>query len=425
MDLKNDRVFYGWWIVAAVFLISAYVSGIITFGFTAVFEPIVSEFGWSYTQVALAMSIRGLEVGLLAPLVGLLFDRWGPRKLIFWGAAVTGLGLLLFSRIHTLVAFYLAFFLIAAGNSCHIGIVPMTVTANWFHRKVSIATGIAVSGAAAGGLLVPIVTRIIDMFGWRAAMVVFGLGAWAIIFPLSLIVRHKPEPYGYLPDGDVSIDRVANRDPTSASRTESGMAVGQALKSTTFWFISLGVVCHIFSIHAVLTHVMPYLSSLGIARSTSSILASAIPLMSIIGRLGFGWFGDRYDKRRVIAASVLLAGLGMLCFGAVATAGTFFLVPFLILFGIGYGGLAPVITGLLLENFGRANLGSILGILQGVAMLGSITGQPLAGWVFDTYGSYQGAWYAFFAVAIVGVVSLLNVPSISNKMKGIELPMNH
>ena len=79
VDLKNRKVFYGWYIVGASVLITLYTGGIVHFGFTAVFEPIADEFGWSYAQISLAASLRGFEVGLLAPLVGLLVDRWGPR----------------------------------------------------------------------------------------------------------------------------------------------------------------------------------------------------------------------------------------------------------------------------------------------------------------------------------------------------------
>ena len=84
---KPPKVFYGWWVVVASFLIALYVGGTILYGFTAIFEPIASEFGWSYTQISLATSLRGLEMGLLAPVVGLLVDRWGPRKLLFGGSS--------------------------------------------------------------------------------------------------------------------------------------------------------------------------------------------------------------------------------------------------------------------------------------------------------------------------------------------------
>jgi len=203
MEAKNYKVFYGWWIVGAGFFIAVYIGGFINLGFTAVFEPLASDFGWSYAQVSLAASLRGLEMSLLAPIVGLLMDRWGPRRLVFAGAVIIGLGLLLLSRINSLAAFYGVFILIGMGKSTCIGVVPIATVGNWFQKKVTLATGILVSGAATGGLMVPLATRIIDIFEWRTAMAILGFGAWGILLPLSLLFRHKPEQYGYLPDGDL------------------------------------------------------------------------------------------------------------------------------------------------------------------------------------------------------------------------------
>jgi OFA family oxalate/formate antiporter-like MFS transporter len=184
-EQKQHRVFYGWWIVGAVSLMSAYISGIVFYGFTAIFEPITNDFGWSYAQVSIAASIRGVETGLLAPLVGFLIDRLGPRKPVFAGIFIIGLGLLLLSRVNSLVAFYGAFIIISIGMSACTNVLTMTVVGNWFRRKVSTATGIATCGAAIGGVLVPLLTLLIDIFRWRTAMIILGLGAWVILLEPS------------------------------------------------------------------------------------------------------------------------------------------------------------------------------------------------------------------------------------------------
>ena len=194
-------MFFGWYIVGASFLISLYVSGSINLGFTAVFEPIAHEMGWSYIQISLAASLRGLETGLLAPLAGMLIDRWGPRPVVMSGAVLTGFGLLLLSRINSLAMFYTAFIFIAAGLSTANSALLMTAVANWFQKKAGLAMGIAASGVAFGGLLIPLITLLVDTFGWRPAMVIIALGMWAIPLPLSLMLRHKPEHYGCRPDG--------------------------------------------------------------------------------------------------------------------------------------------------------------------------------------------------------------------------------
>jgi MFS family permease len=407
------KVYYGWYIVGACFLISLYSAGIVHLGFTAIIEPIVEEFQWSYALVSFAASIRGFETGLVAPLIGWLFNRWGPRKLLMAGTAIGGLGLVLLGRTNSLVMFYGVFVLITMGTSTHFGVLPMTVMANWFHKRVSLATGILVSGSAMGGLLVPLVTGVIDAYEWRTAMIIFGLGAWAILLPLALIVRHRPEQYGYSPDGELSRAVDIDQGQTSMPHPEPDASVRQALKSRAFWHISLGLMCHFVVLMAVTTHIMPYLSSIGISRATSSWVASAVPLVTIGGRLSFGWFGDRFDKRMVTASGLALMGIGMLIFNYVGTAGTWLLILFVIFFGIGYGGPVPMSVALIRQYFGQANLGTILGISMGIVYAGGVASPPLAGWVYDTYGSYQGAWFALTGLSVAGMVGLLTTPAAS------------
>ena len=177
-------------------------------------------------------------------------------------------------------------------------------------------------------------------------MVSFGLGMWGIGLPLSLLVRHKPEQYGYLPDGEVSSAAAVGKGLTSVRRPEVDIQAKQALRSSAFWHMALAFMSHAIVLSAVVTHVMPYLSSICIAKSTSSLVASALPLTSICGRLGFGWLGDRLDKRRVTAVGFALIPLGMLFFGYAASRGMWLLVPFLILFGIGWGGYLYYEAGL-------------------------------------------------------------------------------
>ena len=128
-----------------------YTSGSFFYGFAAFFNPIANEFGWRYAQRSLAAALRGAEVGLLAPLIGLFIDRLGPRRLAFVGAALLGLGLILLSRTTSLGMFYGYFAIVALGVSGLSPTVTMTVAANWSRGKVGIATRTMARGVALGG----------------------------------------------------------------------------------------------------------------------------------------------------------------------------------------------------------------------------------------------------------------------------------
>jgi MFS family permease len=410
MKFRRPNIFYGWWVVGGSVLIAMYVAGAVFYGFTAIFEPIADELGWSYTQISLAASLRGLEMGLLAPFVGILTDRWGPRRLIFGGAIVTFAGLLMLSRTDAVGMFYGAFVLVAIGMSTCTMTVLLTAVANWFQRRVGIATGIAVSGFGLGGLMVPAIVSLVDAYDWRATVGLLAMGMLVLPLPLSLLFKHKPEQYGKLPDGDPVEVVKSNDGDTNAvvfSYDRPDIGTRQALKSGTFWSIAFAFASQVMLVTAVITHLMPYLSSIDIARSDSSIIAIAVPLASIAGRLGFGWLADRSSRKLVSAVGFCMMSLGLACFASVNFGGFWLLIPFLILFGIGYGGLNVMRPALVQEYFGRSNFGTIFGIIIGVSMAGSIGGPAVAGWAYDNWGSYQGMWFLMALVPVAAMVAML------------------
>ena len=327
---------------------------------------------------------------------------------------------MLLGRSTSLGTFYGAFGLLAIGTSTCSSTVLMTAVAHWFRRKISIATGIMVCGYGCSGLLVPIVVDLIDIYEWRAAMAILAIGMLAICLPLSLLVRHKPEQYGYLPDGEVNDSVMQDESLVPAEAAEVSIKASQALKSSTFWHITLALLCQIMILSAVITHVMPYLSSIGITRAKSSLITSAIPLASIGGRLGLGWLGDKADKRWVMASAFAMMGVGLLCFGFASSQAIWLLVPFLILFSIGYGGNNTLRASVIREFFGRSSFGTIHGLVIGIMMLGSIAGPFIAGYVFDNWDSYQPIWFVFVGLAIAALFAVATTPPVSTTVQPLD-----
>jgi sugar phosphate permease len=407
---KAPRVFYGWWVVGSCLLISLMYGGISILGFTAFFEPIVGEFGWSYTQVSLAASLRGTNVGLLSPLMGFLADRWGPRRLIFIGVILLGLSLFLLSHLTSLVTFYGVFVIIAIANSGLSPTVMITVVGNWFHKNAGMATGILACGFALGSLLVPGIVKLIDIYSWRTAALILAAGILVLGIPLSLLVRNKPEQYGYLPDGERISSEISTESTTPKQAIKKDSGVREALKSHTFWHIGPAMMLLFIPISSVTVHVMPYLSSVGVARTTAGVVAMAIPLVSIIGRLSAGWLGDRFKRTYVAGGFILMVIVGLLFFSYASTERMWALIPFIILFGIGWGSNFPMRAALVRGYFGRSNLGTIFGFMMGLCATGGVIGPMLTGWIFDHYGSYHFAWILFACLLCISIIVMITTP---------------
>ena len=407
--LMFKRVFYGWWIVLACFFISLYVGAVIFIGVTAFVSPLREEFGWSYTQISFAASLRGLEMGIFAPLVGFLVDRFGSKKLLLAGTITSGLGLLFLSMTQSLAMFYASFLLIAFGAGGCTSVVTMTAVANWFHKNIGIAFGVMASGFGASGLLVPLIVKLIDHCGWRITLVILGLGMWVLGVPLSLVIRSKPEKYGLVPDGHLSENVRADQEIKSKGNE---ISFREAIRHRTFLYLNLAEIIRMMTVTAVVIHVMPYLSSVGISRTASGLVAAAIPLVSIVGRFSFGWLVDRFDKRYVLAAAFLLMATGILAFCSMQI--LWIALLFLLLFPPGFGGSMVVRGAILREYFGAASFGRMLGIIMGSASIGGIIGPTLAGWVFDTMADYRFIWLGLSSLLVLAVVLIWKIRPFEN-----------
>ncbi len=387
--VRSGNIFYGWWIVLAGFCISFYV-GSVFYGFTAFFEPLVREFGWSYTQISIASSFRGIEMSILAPAVGLLVDRFGSRLMILWGMAIVGIGLILLSCTQSLWMFYLGYILVGFGGGGCSSVVLVKCMASWFSRDIGKATGVMTSGFGASGLLLPAIVWLIDAHGWRTALVVLGAGMWILGIPLSLLVRNTPESCGLHPDGRTPEQSSSGGRVPSPPAENAPISVLHTVRHPVFAGLAVAEMIRMTAAAAVFTHIMPYLSSLQFSRSSAGLIAGSISVLSIAGRFGLGWLADMADKRRVLAAAYGLTSLGLaaLCFADRRWALFFFLG----LFSVGYGGSMVLRAALLRESFGRDCFGRLFGLILGAAAIGGLIGPALAGLVYDCRRNYFFAW---------------------------------
>jgi MFS family permease len=221
------------------------------------------------------------------------------------------------------------------------------------------------------------------------------------VIPLVFIVRPKPEHNGTLPDG-----KAAKTQATPDTEKEIHFTLKEALKGGTFWYLSFAEAIRLMTNTALITHIMPYLSSLGIPRSRAAFVATSIYLLSIIGRLVFGWIGHIFRKNFVMALIYFLAGLSILAFAYAQI--SWLLITFMILFPFSWGA-SPLRGAILRESFGVASLGSILGIMAGIGTAARLLGPTLAGWAYDTFGSYHHIWLFFagtFAVSIFLIIKI-------------------
>ncbi len=416
--LRRRKIFYGWWIVLASAILHLFGGGAVMYGFTVFFNPIRRTFGWTAAVTSIAFTLQRLESGVLGPVAGFLVDRVGPRKLMLPGWGMLGLGFLLMSRINSLWAFIGAFLLITMGISFASFVVINTVVANWFAKKRSRAMTLVYVGVGAGGILAPLLALSISQFGWRTSLAIGGIALWVIGLPLCLVMRHKPEQYGYLPDGETG---VAIDEPTNVSNLHSlgeiaqpdsgssvvGLTAKAALRTRAFWLLAFAFLFQHIGTSAIFVHVVPYLESVEIPTTAAATVVTGMTLSSLIGRLGFGFLGDFINKRYLVAIALTFQTIGIFIFAFIDIGRVWLIIPFLLTYGPGYGGPYPVRAALQADYFGTRSYGTIYGLISLIGMLGGLLSPVFAGWLFDVTGSYRLAWQLFALVSVPAIPLML------------------
>src|SRR3954447_23708269 len=363
MAKDSKRLFYGWYMVGAGSTLQFLLSALMSQSFGAYVAVLQAERGWSKTALSGAAAMQQMETAILGPFIGWFMDRFGPQGVIRVGIVMFGIGLMLLSRTDTLPTFYAAFLVIALGAS-FCGFFPVNVALiNWFERWRARALSSMSIGLALGGTAVPVIAWSLQAYGWRATAFASGLIAIVVGFPLALMIRRRPEDYGLTVDGLPPKTAETTQELHALDRSRDFTA-REALRTPAFWLLSLGHGFALFVVHAVNVHAIAHMKeSLAYTVSAAALVITLVTLFQICGVL-LGWLiGDRFEKRLIAAACMLMHSLGLLAltYAGAAASTTLWVIAFAALHGVAWGLRGPFMHAIRADYFGRSAIGMILG----------------------------------------------------------------
>jgi MFS family permease len=367
-------------------------------GYVAVLQD---DRGWSKTALSGAAALQQMEAAILGPILGWIMDRFGPQGVIRVGVFLFGGGFMLLSRVETLLQFYAAFIVVALGSSL-CGFFPVNVALiHWFERKRARALSAMSIGLALGGIFVPAVGWSLVTYGWRATAFASGVIAIVAGFPLAMVMRRRPEDHGETVDGlPPATDSKAHsvEQPVCASRD---FTAREAVRTPAFWLLSLGHGFALFVVGAVSVHAIAHMKeALGYTVSAAAAIITLLTICQIVGVM-VGWvIGERYEKRFIAAACMLMHALGLLCL-TYAT-GLPWLVAFTALHGVAWGLRGPFMQAIRADYFGRSAIGMILGLSFMIIVIGQIGGPMIAGVLADATGNYRLGFTLLALLAALG-----------------------
>ena len=398
--LAIRRIYRGYVVALLVFLSTGLSIGMTQYAFGEFAGPLQDRYGWNQTELNLSLTFAFIS-GILAPLIGILTDRYGVRPVMFVSIVLIAIGFTLRPLITELWHWYTLSALVYAGFPGATVLPAGKMVGLWFPNSMGRMTGVVVSGNNFGGMTMPpLAATIIALINWQWAYITFGIIMVGLAVAVFILMREKPR--------DVELEMRRTRRPRSASNAaaaRAGMSIKRAIRTWAFWLTLIGLVAATFTYQGVLTQLRQHFGENGFAPAAATSAVTFIATMGIASKLAFGRASERFSARRMTVLSVALQAVGVvlmiLPFGGVPL-----IMLGIFIYSLGFGGLGALIVLVVQQTFGLREYASLMGLYQ-FAQIISIAGGPvLAGRVHDTTGSFNLAFAVIVGIFILGMITL-------------------
>ena len=286
------RLFYGYWIVAASFIIQLMYLGCV-YSFGVLFSIYETQFGWSRAVISGAASLFFLMMGAFGILMGAASDKYNPRVVLTICVILFSIGFILLSRISEPWELYLFYGVLGGiGVAAH-EVVTLSTIARWFKKNLGLMSGIVKAGSGIGQASIPLIAAImITQIGWRDTCLALGFMSLIIMSIVAQVFKKDPQEIGEQPLGEqnkaIKIDKI--REPKSHPN--------KIYKQKIFWILCFAKLSDMFCLFTIITHIVPHGIDLGLTTQTAVTVLSTIGGCSILGRIIFGSCYDYFGAQR-------------------------------------------------------------------------------------------------------------------------------
>lgn len=406
----RDRIFYGWVVVLACFIIYAIFTGTLT-SFGVFFKELVTEFSLTRTTTSAIFSSRMVLGSIFAIFGGWALDRFGPKIIVLIMGGLTGLSLILTSQTTATWQLFATFsVLLAMGTGASYTVVMSTIS-RWFNRQRGLAVGIVGSGMGLGTVIfAPFATYLIADFNWRIAYIVMAVIAIVFIMPLSLVLKRDPDEIGALPDGvksEPSDRQFSGQTPVNGIPKSNSLSMSQVFRARSFWLFSSLWLSTSFTLFLLLTHVVPHITDIGFSSIQAATFLSLNGIAAMAGMIIMGSVSDRIGKKKTaIICSLLSVGFVLLLVWADELWVLYLIAA---VYGFAQGGHGAAVTALIGDIFGVANIGKLIGALSLGWAIGAGLGPVIGGLIFDKTGDYALAFMIVAAVMLTRALFIIPI----------------
>ncbi|WP_425407403.1 MFS transporter [Hwanghaeella sp.] len=380
------------WRTPAMVIVAGCAIAVLGFGVRSTFglflDPITGARGWDTETFALAMAIQNLLWGVGAFVAGTLADRFGPVKVIVFGALSYAAGIYGMTVAESSLMLHMTGGILTGIGVAFTGfaLVMAAMAKVVGPEKRSLILGLGTAAGSFGQVIfTPMGQAFIEIFGWSNALLLLA-GCALVVLPLAFVLPNNPGAQG-----------------DASNNLTMGQALQEALNHRGYLLLTIGFFVCGFHVAFIAVHFPKYVKELGLDPSIGALALSLVGLFNIAGSFLSGMFGQRWSKRIGLSGIYFLRAIAIfLLLMAPKTELTIFL--FAGAMGVLWLSTVPLTSGLVAQLFGVRYMASLFGIVFLSHQLGSFLGIWLGGYLFDKYGSYDAVWWAGVALGLLAAI---------------------
>jgi len=359
------------------------------YGFSSFVLPMQRGLGWSQPALMGAFTLGLATWGATTYAVGAAIDRGRGRVVMTFGAALGGVGFLLWSQVANLATLYLAWLLLGAAMAMTLYEPAFNVlTKRYPERYREGITALTLVGGFASTVSFPVVAWLLVRLEWRGALLVIGAVLLIVVAPLHAWALRGP---------------ALRRGPPRPHDAADDATLHEALRERAFWLLTFTFTLYSFAVAALWAHLMPAFAAKGRAEAGALAVVVWFGPAQVAGRFAYLLFG-RWLSARSLGLAVL-GGLPLALAIFALADGTAALLLFALLFGLA-NGLVTIVRGSLVpEYFGRAHVGRISGAMSAIALLARAAAPLLTAWLLLALPGYRELLLGLAGLGVVAVIS--------------------
>ncbi|MBQ0005249.1 MAG: MFS transporter [Clostridiales bacterium] len=412
----TGRIFYGWFILIACWLLIAVVTGLYNNSYNQFLKPMCDHLGISRAEFSISTSIVSVCGIILYPQVGKIFSKIKPSTVVRLSLVTSLIGWFGYSAVNNIVTFYIMSVFLGVGSAFTSGVVTNVLVNNWFHKRKGFAMGFVTTGSGIGSALFnPIGSALTMAYGYQFSMRMLGLIAICCMLPIALLFRYEPSEIGLKPyglNGEAAAQDDSNKQPVP-DYDENCLMKEDALRSPRFWMLSIILFFFAFGAIGIFSQMAAYLTDVGYSAIAAGSIISIISISMAAAKIFFGWLNDRIGTLKNFICIMTLGIAGMFLMLYIDKPGL--MIPAAVLFGVAFATtnvMSPIVT---VGVTGAKDFTNIFGMVSVAMNLGALIAGPMSGAIFDITGSYRGVYtfygFSYVAALILGIILLRKKPS--------------